>query len=110
MQCLVTFAHIPHALIEALETGMQMIRAVVTRKLVFNTVQRKATTRYAAGMTPDQCAEITCIANVFVERCKAEHDLAEVAVAIRCFQCCERDAVVRNSDFKPVTVGERVSK
>src|SRR6185369_12997632 len=110
MKRVITFAYIPHAFIESFETAMQMIRAVVARKLVFNAVEGEASKRNAVGVTPDQGAEITWTPNVFVERFKPEHDLAEVAIAIRCLQRRDRATVVRNRNFKPVTVAECVSK
>src|SRR6185369_1275144 len=108
MKRVITFAYIPHALIESFETAMQMIRAVVARKLVFNSVEGEASTRNAVGVTPDQRAEITWTTNVFVERFKPEHDLAEVSVAIRCFKRSDCAAVVRNRDFKAGFVLEGV--
>src|ERR1041384_155058 len=110
MQSLFAFAHVPHTLIETLETAMKMISTVVARKLVFNSVQREPATCDAVCVTSDQRAEITWIVNVIVERFKPEHDLAEVAIAIRSLQGRDCAAIIRNRDFKPKRVGERVNK
>src|SRR6185503_7743981 len=53
VQSLVTLTHIPHALIEPLETAVKMISAVVARKLVFNAVEGEAAPRDAVCVTPD---------------------------------------------------------
>jgi hypothetical protein len=73
----------PNALVEAFEATVKMIRAVVFRQLVLDSVQSESTLRDTIRVTSNQSAEVTRIARVIFKRPETKDDIAENAVAIR---------------------------
>ncbi len=82
MQHVVAFLRVPDALVETAKTAMQMIRAVVFRKLILNSVQSESTAGDPVRMTPNQSSEVTWITDVFIKRLKTQYDVAENTVTV----------------------------
>src|SRR5215813_10722295 len=83
VQNVIAFLCGPNAFVEAIETTVKMVRAVVFWKLIHDAIHSESTLRDAIRVTSNQSAEVAWIADVIFERPKAEYDVAEKAIAIR---------------------------
>src|SRR6478736_4136689 len=89
---------------------MQGVDTVVLGELVLRAVEREPAFRDAIAITADEGAEVWSgwIPQIAVDRVESEHDVVQLAVAVRHAQRGDYPAVCHNRRFHALGIGQRV--
>src|SRR5204863_4698500 len=94
----------PHNFIEPFDAAVQVIFAVVDGQCVLMTVKGEAAFGDAISVTADNCAEVWAAFQICIKVVKAEHDITELAVAVRNFERGDDAAVVGDLNFSSAAI------
>ena len=97
----------PQDPVESTHPAMQRVRAVVFRKLISGAVERELALGNPIGVAADDCTEVRRVFEVSTEAVEAEHDVVEVAGAVRCADDGDDAAVRHHANLDAVRIRER---
>ncbi len=100
---------VPHYLVEALDSAVQMIGPVVNCYAIGLAVQLKASSGNAVGHAACYAAEIGALLLVLLERFKPQHDIAQFTVAIGNQQLGENTTVGNHAGLRALRIGHRIA-
>ena len=86
---------------------MKMVLAIIPGQRIGLAVQTESSMANAVRISPDQRAEISRSVQISFQRFMAEHDVAELAIAIRNIDGGDDSAIVRDPYFHPLIIGQR---
>src|SRR5438477_12035899 len=86
---------------------MQRVRAIVLRKVIGDAVEGELTIGNPIGIAADDRTEVRRIFEVSAEAIEAEHDVVEMAGALRCADDGDDAAVRHHANRDPARTGER---
>ena len=87
---------------------MQGVGAVIDRQGVFLAVERELALGNPVAVAPDHGAEVRAVLDVIGQIVVAEHDIPELAVAVRHFQEDDQAAVIADASLGAVAIAQRV--
>src|SRR5438876_5439525 len=99
----------PDHFVKALDPAMQMVLAIVPREPVLAAVQREPALRDPIAVTADDRAEVgRVVLQIALRVVETEHDIRQLAIAIRRFEGNKYAAVVRDPCLNSMGVRQRV--